>query len=88
MIEAIERHHPRTAGRLIRVYLDLITTTCALPNVSTYVEGTQRCWIGIVRSGKDACRWYAGSDLDAFALEAQRLFDEDHLRIMQLEMLD
>jgi len=59
-----------------------------LVHVTTYVEGNQRRWIGISRSGDWANRWYLRSDLDSFSLEAQRLFDHEHLRLVHVEMLE
>jgi hypothetical protein len=59
-----------------------------LIHVKTYVEGNQRKWIGISRSGDWANRWYFRSDLDSFGLEAQRLFDDEHLRLVHVEMLE
>jgi hypothetical protein len=59
-----------------------------LVHVTTYVEGNQRRWVGISRSGNWANRWIFRSDLDAFSLEAQRLFDDDHLRLVHVEMLE
>lgn len=56
--------------------------------VTTYVENGQRHWVGIARSGNWANRWYFRSDLDAFSLEAQQLFDQNHLRLVHVEMLD
>ena len=58
-----------------------------LVHVTTYVEGNQRRWIGISRSGDWANRWFLRSDLDLFGLEAQRLFDDEHLRLVHVEML-
>jgi len=59
-----------------------------LVHVTTYVEGNQRKWIGISRSGNWANRWYLRSDLDSFSLEAQHLFDDEHLRLVHVEMLE
>jgi hypothetical protein len=59
-----------------------------LVHVTTYVEGNQRRWIGISRSGDWANRWYFRADLDSFGLEAQRLFDDKHLRLVHVEMLE
>jgi len=59
-----------------------------LIHVTTYVEGGERRWVGISRSGDWANRWYYRSDLDSFALEAQRLFDDDHLRLIHVQMLE
>jgi hypothetical protein len=59
-----------------------------LVHVTTYREGNQRRWIGISRSGDWANRWYFRSDLDSFSLEAQRLFDHEHKRLVHVEMLD
>ncbi|MCG3111504.1 MAG: M23 family metallopeptidase [Candidatus Manganitrophus sp. SB1] len=59
-----------------------------LVHVTTYVEGSQRRWVGISRSGDWANRWVFRSDLDAFNLEAQRLFDEEKLRLIHVEMLE
>jgi hypothetical protein len=59
-----------------------------LVHVTTYVEGGQRRWVGISRSGDWANRWYFRSDLDSFGLEAQRLFDDEHLRLVHVEMLE
>lgn len=39
------------------------------------------------RSGDWANRWYLKGDLDSFGLEAQRLFDEEKLRLVHVEML-
>jgi hypothetical protein len=58
-----------------------------LVHVTTYVDGNQRWWVGIARSGTWANRWYFSADLDLFALEAQRLFDHEHLRLVHVEML-
>lgn len=55
--------------------------------MTSYVEGNQRRWVGISRSGDWANRWYLRADLDSFGLEAQRLFDEEKLRLVHLEML-
>lgn len=55
--------------------------------VTSYVEGGQRKWLGISRSGNWANRWYLRGDLDSFGLEAQRLFDEEKLRLVHVEML-
>lgn len=59
-----------------------------LVHVTTYVEGNQRRWVGISRSGNWANRWYFRADLDSFSLEAQRLFDDEHLRLVHVEMLE
>lgn len=59
-----------------------------LVHVTTYVEGGQRKWLGISRSGSWANRWIVRNDLDAFNLEAQRLFDEEGLRLVHVEMLE
>ena len=59
-----------------------------LVHVTSYVEGNQRKWIGISRSGDWANRWYLRSDLDAFRLESQRLFDDEHLRLIHVDMLE
>jgi hypothetical protein len=59
-----------------------------LVHVTSYVEGNQRKWIGISRSGDWANRWYLRSDLDAFRLESQRLFDDQHLRLIHVDMLE
>lgn len=59
-----------------------------LVHVTTYMEGNQRRWIGIARSGDWANRWFLHSDLDSFGLEAQHLFDHDHLRLVHVEMLE
>ena len=59
-----------------------------LVHVTTYVEGNQRRWVGISRSGTWANRWFFRSDLDSFGLEAQRLFDDEHLRLVHVEMLE
>jgi hypothetical protein len=56
--------------------------------VTTYKEGNQRRWIGISRSGNWANRWYLRADLDLFALEAQRLFDDEGKRLVHVEMLE
>lgn len=58
-----------------------------LVHVTSYAEGTQRRWLGIARSGNWANRWYTRSDLDSFRLEAQRLFDDEGLRLVQVEAL-
>jgi len=55
--------------------------------VTSYVEGRQRKWLGISRSGDWANRWYMRGDLDSFGLEAQRLFDDEGLRLVHVEML-
>jgi hypothetical protein len=59
-----------------------------LVHVTTYMEGNQRRWIGISRSGTWANRWYVRSDLDSFRLESQRLFDDEHLRLIHVEALE
>ena len=59
-----------------------------LIHVTSYVEGNQRKWIGISRSGNWANRWYLRSDLDSFRLESQRLFDDEHLRLIHIDMLE
>jgi Peptidase family M23 len=59
-----------------------------LIHVTSYVEGNQRKWIGISRSGDWANRWYLRSDLDSFKLESQRLFDDEHLRLIHVDMLE
>lgn len=59
-----------------------------LVHVTTYVQGNQRRWVGISRSGTWANRWLFRSDLDSFGLEAQRLFDNEHLRLVHVEMLE
>lgn len=59
-----------------------------LVHVTTYKEGNQRRWIGISRSGDWANRWYLRSDLDSFRLNSQRLFDDEHLRLVHVEMLE
>jgi hypothetical protein len=59
-----------------------------LIHVTSYVEGDKRKWIGISRSGNWANRWYLRSDLDSFKLEAQRLFDDEHLRLIHVDMLE
>lgn len=59
-----------------------------LVHVTTYVEGNQRRWVGISRSGTEANRWFFRSDLDSFGLEAQRLFDDEGLRLVHAEMLE
>jgi len=59
-----------------------------LIHVTTYVEGNQRRWVGISRSGNWANRWVFRSDVDSFNLEAQRLFDEEKLRLVHVEMLE
>lgn len=59
-----------------------------LIHVTTYVEGGQRKWVGISRSGNWANRWVFRSDLDSFNLEAQRLFDKEKLRLIHVEMLE
>lgn len=59
-----------------------------LIHVTTYVEGGERRWVGISRSGDWANRWYYRSDLDSFGLEAQRLFDDEHLRLIHVQMLE
>lgn len=58
-----------------------------LVHVTTYVEGNQRRWVGISRSGTWANRWFFRSDLDSFSLEAQRLFDDEDLRLVHVEIL-
>jgi hypothetical protein len=57
-----------------------------LVHVTTYVEGNQRRWGGISRSGDWANHWFFRSDLDSFRLEAQRLFDNEHLRLVHVEI--
>jgi hypothetical protein len=59
-----------------------------LVHVTTYVEGNQRRWIGIARSGNWANRWFFRSDLDSFGIEAQRLFDDEGLRLVHVETLE
>lgn len=59
-----------------------------LVHVTSYVEGGQRRWLGISRSGDWANRWFLRSDLDSFTLEAQRLFDTEGLRLVDVEALD
>jgi len=58
-----------------------------LVHVTSYVEGGERRWLGISRSGDWANRWFVRSDLDSFSLEAQRLFDDEGLRLIQVETL-
>jgi hypothetical protein len=59
-----------------------------LVHVTAYKEGNEHRWIGIARSGNWANRWYFHADLDTFGLEAQHLFDSDHLRLVHVEMLE
>ena len=59
-----------------------------LVHVSTFEEGNQRRWVGISRSGDWANRLVFRADLDSFRLEAQRLFDDEHLRLVHMEMLE
>ncbi|WP_257461827.1 M23 family metallopeptidase [Archangium lipolyticum] len=59
-----------------------------LVHVTTYQEGSKRRWVGISRSGTWANRWFHRSDLDSFGLEAQRLFDDKHLRLVHVEPLE
>ena len=58
-----------------------------LIHVTSYREGNERRWLGISRSGDWANRWYMRSDLDSFRLESQRLFDDEHLRLVHVETL-
>lgn len=58
-----------------------------LIHVTSYVDGGERRWLGISRSGDWANRWFVRSDLDYFTLEAQRLFDDEGLRLVQVEAL-
>jgi hypothetical protein len=59
-----------------------------LAHVTSYVEGGKRKWLGISRSGDWANRFYLRKDLDSFNFEAQRLFDENGLRLVHVEMLE
>lgn len=59
-----------------------------LVHVTTYEEGNHRRWVGISRSGDWANRLVFRADLDSFRLEAQRLFDDEHLRLVHMEMLE
>lgn len=59
-----------------------------ISHVTSYMDGSARKWIGISRSGDWANRLILRSDLDQFALETQRLFDEDKLRLVHVDMLE
>jgi hypothetical protein len=59
-----------------------------LVHVTTYEEGNARRWVGISHSGTWANRWIFRSDLDSFALEAQTLFDDEHLRLVHVDVLE
>lgn len=64
------------------------TTAGGSVHVTTYMEGNERRWVGIARSGNWANRWFFRADLDSFGLEAQRLFDDEKLRLVHVEMLE
>lgn len=59
-----------------------------LVHVHTYVEGGKRRWAGIARSGDWANTHWFSPHIDAFRLEAQRLFDEHQRRLICVEILD
>jgi hypothetical protein len=51
---------------------------------STFVQGGKRSWIGISRGGTWASRLIIKDSLSAFSKEAQRLFDDDGLRLIHV----
>lgn len=59
-----------------------------LVHVTSYREGNQRRWIGIARSGDWANRLFLRPDLDLFNLTAQQYFEQDGLRLLQMEVLE
>ena len=44
--------------------------------------------VRLIVKGDWANRRYLRSDPDSFSLEAQRLFDHEHLRLVHVEMLE
>ena len=59
-----------------------------LIRATTFLENGARRWVRISRSGAWANRWFFRSDPDPFGLEAQRLFDDERLRLAHVEMLE
>lgn len=55
-----------------------------LTNVRTYVEGGQRLWAGIYRSGDWANRLLLDRTFSGFANDTQKLFNEQGLRIVDV----
>lgn len=55
-------------------------------NMITYIENGQRKWAGIYRSGNDAHRFILGRNLNRFATETQQLFDQQGLRLTNVEI--
>jgi murein DD-endopeptidase MepM/ murein hydrolase activator NlpD len=58
-----------------------------LVHVTSYVDAGKRKWLGIARSGDWGNRLIQRPDLDLFNLNAQQYFEEDGLRLLQVEVL-
>jgi hypothetical protein len=56
-----------------------------LEQAITYVEGGQRHWAGIYRSGDWGHRFFVSNDRTSFVKQTQKFFDEDGLRIIDFE---
>jgi hypothetical protein len=52
-----------------------------LTNVTTWLQGSTRMWLGIARSGNWANRWWISPDLGSFATKVQQLFDTEGKRL-------
>lgn len=52
-----------------------------LTHVTTWLEGSQRRWLGIARTGDWANRWWISSSQAEFVTKVQQLFDNEQKRL-------